>query len=133
MGNGTVSRMQLADHPAWSGALRRDGLAARMILLVVVSAAVEDREQVEGTGRLERLSLTELVRDARAAASAGFAGLLIYGASDRKDARAFIPSERDHIVLRAIRAGKEAGPELGVATAACVWASPAHGHRGPSL
>ncbi|MEP7003543.1 MAG: porphobilinogen synthase [Chloroflexota bacterium] len=127
MGNGTVSRSHLADHPAWSRAFGRDGLAARMILPVVVSASVEDRERVEGTGHLERLSLTELVRDARAAASAGFAGLLIYGATDRKDARAFIASERDHIVQRAIRAVKEAVPELGLVTDVCVCAYTDHG------
>src|SRR5258708_38248224 len=113
MGNGTVSRPHLADHPVWSRALGRDALAARMILPAIVSASVEDRELVEGTGRLERVSITELVRDARAAASAGFAGLLLYGVSDRKDARAFIASERDHIVTRALRAGKEAGPQRG--------------------
>lgn len=127
MNQGTVSRRNLADHPAWSRALGQDGLAARMILPVVVSASVEDRQLVEGTGRLERLSITELVRDARAAASAGFAGLLIFGATDRKDARAFIASERDHIVLRAIRAVKEAVPELGIATDLCVCAYTDHG------
>lgn len=120
-------RRDLAAHPAWAAALGRDGLAARMILPVVVSASVEDRERVEGTGGLERLSITELVRDARAAASAGFAGLLLYGASDRKDARAFIASERDHIVMRAIRAVKETVPELGIATDVCVCAYTDHG------
>ena len=123
----TTARRDLAAHPAWSRAFGRDGLASRMILPVVVSASVEDRERVEGTGRLERLSITELVRDARAAASAGFAGLLLYGATDRKDARAFIASERDHIVVRAIRAVKEAVPELGIATDVCVCAYTEHG------
>ncbi|MHB8631598.1 MAG: porphobilinogen synthase [Candidatus Limnocylindria bacterium] len=127
MGQGTVARRPLAEHPGWARALRGDGLASRMIIPVVVSASVEDRERVEGTGQLERLSLTELVRDARAAASAGFAGLLLFGATDRKDARAFIASERDHIVPRAIRAVKEAVPELGVATDVCVCAYTDHG------
>lgn len=123
----TAARRPLAEHPAWSRAFESDALAARLILPVVVSGSVEDRERVEGTGRLERLSLTELVRDARAAASAGFAGLLIFGATDRKDARAFIASERDHIVMRAIRAVKEAVPELAVATDVCVCAYTDHG------
>ncbi|HEX9494242.1 MAG TPA: hypothetical protein VGA38_00610 [Candidatus Limnocylindria bacterium] len=127
MGPETVSRHPFAEHPAWARAFGDDRLAARMILPVVVSGAVEDRERVEGAGKLERLSLTELVRDARAAASAGFAGLLVFGASDRKDARAFIASERDHIVTRAIRAVKEAVPELGVATDVCVCAYTDHG------
>jgi len=127
VGPETVARRPLAEHPVWSRALRADLLASRMILPVVVSAAVEDRERVEGAGGLERLSITELVRDARAAASAGFAGLLLFGASDRKDARAFIASERDHIVPRAIRAVKEAVPELGIATDVCVCAYTDHG------
>jgi len=127
MGPETVARRPLAEHPVWARALRGDRLASRMILPVVVSALVEDRETVEGTGHLERLSLTELVRDARTAASAGFAGLLLFSATDRKDARAFIASERDHILLRAIRAVKEAVPELGVATDACVCAYTEHG------
>ena len=127
MGQGTVARRPLAEHPVWARALHGDGLASRMILPVVVSASVEDRERVEGTGQLERLSITELVRDARAAASAGFAGLLLFGATDRKDARAFIASERDHILPRAIRAVKEAVPELGVAIDVCVCAYTDHG------
>jgi len=127
VGPETVARRPLAEHPAWSRALGGATLASRIILPVVVSAAVEERERVEGTGGLERLSLTELVRDARAAASAGLAGLLIFGATDRKDARAFIASELDHIVPRAIRAVKEAVPELGVAADVCVCAYTDHG------
>jgi porphobilinogen synthase len=127
MGQGTVARRPLAEHPVWARALHADGLASRMILPVVVSASVEDRERVDGTGQLERLSITELVRDARVAASAGFAGLLLLGATDRKDARAFIASERDHILPRAIRAVKEAVPELGIATDVCVCTYTDHG------
>lgn len=125
--SGATLTRDLREHPVWSRGLRSDALVSRMILPVVVSGAVEDRERIEGTAGLERLSITELVRDARSAASAGFAGLLIFGATDRKDERAFIASERDHIVLRAIRAVKEAVPELGIATDVCVCAYAGHG------
>jgi porphobilinogen synthase len=94
---------------------------------VIVGSAVEDREKVEAAPWLERLSLTEVVREARSAASAGIAGLLLFGISDRKDEHAFLASERDHVVARAIRAVKEAVPELGVATDVCVCAYTAHG------
>lgn len=127
MGQGTAARSRLADHPAWARAFASDRLAGRMILPAVLSGSVEDREKVEGAAGLERVSLTELVRDARSAASAGFAGLLLFGATDRKDARAFIASERDHIVPRAIRAVKEAVPELAVVTDVCVCAYTDHG------
>src|SRR5213076_1192943 len=47
--------------------------------------------------------------------------------SDRKDEHAMLASEPDHVVPRAIRAIKEAVPELGVATDVCVCAYTAHG------
>ena len=94
---------------------------------VIVSARVEDRERVGDLPWLERVSITELVRDARAAASAGIAGLLLFGVSDRKDERAMIASERDHVVTRAIHAVKDAAPDLAIATDVCVCAYTPHG------
>jgi len=98
-----------------------------MVKPVIVSARVEDRERVPEAPWLERLSLTELVRDARAAVSAGLAGFLVFGTSDRKDERAMIASERDHVVTRAIHALKDAVPDLAVATDVCVCAYTPHG------
>jgi len=123
----TLARGRLAEHPVWSRALARADLAGRVVLPVIVGSAVEDREKIEGAPWLERLSLTEVVREARAAASAGLAGLLLFGISDRKDEHAMLASEPDHVVARAIRAVKEAVPELGVATDVCVCAYTAHG------
>jgi porphobilinogen synthase len=123
----TLARGRLAEHPVWSRALASADLAGRVILPLIVGSAVEDRERIEAAPWLERLSLTEVVREARAAASAGLAGLLLYGISDRKDEHGFLASEPDHVVSRAIRAVKEAVPELGVATDVCVCAYTAHG------
>lgn len=123
----TLTRGRLADHPLWSTALRAPAVAGRLIQPVIVSAAVEDRERVPDVPWLERLSLTELVRDARTASSAGIAGLLLLAAPDRKDERAMLASERDHIVTRAIHAVKDAVPDLAVATDVCVCAYTPHG------
>jgi porphobilinogen synthase len=123
----TLARGRLADHPLWSRVLAGQSLASRLVRPVIVSARVEERERVPDAPWLERVSITELVRDARAAASAGFAGLLIFGASDRKDERAMIASERDHIVTRAIHAVKDAAPDLAIATDVCVCAYTSHG------
>src|SRR5438093_5853712 len=127
MRQATLARGRLAEHPVWSRALAHADLAGRLILPVIVGSAVEDREKVEAAPWLERLSLTEVVREARAAASAGLAGLLVFGMSDRKDEHAILASEPDHVVPRAIRAVKEAVPELGVATDVCVCAYTSHG------
>jgi porphobilinogen synthase len=127
MTRGTLTRGRLAEHPLWSDALQAADLAGRLILPVVVSADTVDRERIEGTGGLERLSVTELVRAARTASAAGLAGLLLFGATDRKDGRAFIASDRDHIVVRAIHAVKQALPDFPVATDVCVCAYTDHG------
>lgn len=123
----TLARGRLADHPLWSRAMAGQTLASHLVKAVIVSARVEERERVPDAPWLERLSITELVRDARAAASAGLAGLLIFGASDRKDERAMIASERDHVVTRAIHAVKDAAPDLAIATDVCVCAYTPHG------
>lgn len=123
----TLTRGRLADHPLWSRALAAPSLRARLVRPVIVSARVEDRERVPDAPWLERVSITELVRDARVWASAGVAGVLVFGTSDRKDERAMLASERDHIVTRAIHAVKDAAPDLAVATDVCVCAYTPHG------
>lgn len=127
MTRGILTRGRLAEHPLWAGALDAPELDGRLVLPVVVSGDVEDRERIEGTGGLERLSVTELVRTARTASAAGLAGLLLFGATDRKDGHAFIATERDHIVVRAIHALKAALPDFPVATDVCVCAYTDHG------
>jgi porphobilinogen synthase len=127
MVRGLLARGRLAEHRVWREALEADELAARLILPLVVSDAVEDRERVEGAGGLARISITEAVRDARAAAAAGLAGVLVFGASERKDETAMIASQPDHIVARAVRALKDALPDLAVATDVCVCAYTTHG------
>jgi porphobilinogen synthase len=127
MRQATITRGRVAEHPVWSRALGSPNLLSRTILPLIVASAVDDREKVEDAPWLERLSLTEAVREARAAASAGIAGVLLYGVSGRKDEHALLASEPDHVVSRTIRAIKHAVPDLGVATDVCVCAYTAHG------
>ncbi len=127
MGQSTLVAGRLAEHPLWSRALGAEDPAGHLVLPVIVSAAVEDRERVADAGGLERLSITEVVREARRASQQGLAGLLLFGATDRKDESALLASERDHVVVRAIRAVKQAIPDLAVATDVCVCAYTAHG------
>src|ERR1044072_6964799 len=127
MRQATLVRGRLAEHPLWSRALAAPRLGPRVIPPVIVSARVEDRERVPEAPFLERLSIPELVRDARQAASDGIAGLLLFGHSDRKDETAMLASERDHVVSRALHAVKDAAPDLAVATDVCVCAYTPHG------
>src|SRR2546428_14084803 len=79
MRQATLARGRLTEHPVWSRALANPDLVGRVILPVIVGSAIEDREKVEAAPWLERLSLTEVVREARSAASAGFPGVLPFG------------------------------------------------------
>lgn len=127
MSQTALARGRLADHPLWARALASPELGQRLILPAIVSASVADRERVEGTGGLERLSVTEVVREARQASRLGLAGLLLFGSADRKDESAVLASQPDHIVPRAIRAIKDAVPGIAVASDVCVCAYTAHG------
>ena len=99
MSQATLIRGRLAEHSIWRRALAYPALAGHLIQPAIVSARVEDRERVSDAPWLERLSLTELVRDARAASSAGIAGLLLFGSADRKDEAAMLASERDQVAF----------------------------------
>ena len=124
---GTLTRGRMAEHPVWRKVLAADQLAGRLVQPVIVSDAVDDRERVDGAGGLARISITEAVREARAASAAGIAGLFVFGASERKDENALLAIQRDHVVPRAVRAIKDALPELAVATDVCVCAFTTHG------
>lgn len=122
-----LARGRLADHPVWRKVLVAEELAARLVLPLIVADAVDDHERVEGAGGLERISVTEAVRRARGAVTAGIAGVLVFGVSDRKDENAVLASQPDHVVPRAVRAIKDALPDLAVATDVCVCAYTTHG------
>src|SRR5437879_13446530 len=127
MRQATLARGRLAEHPVWSRALANPDLAGRVILPVIVGSAIEDREKVEAAPWLERLSVTEVVREARSAASAGLAGLLLFGLSDRKDVHAMLAGEPDHVVPRAIRAETDDAPRRAVPPAVPHSATPPPG------
>src|SRR2546429_5017696 len=97
MRQATLARGRLAEHPIWSRALARPDLAGRVILPVIVGSAIEDREKVEVAPWLERLSLTEVVREARAAASAGPPGLLLFGITAPQDEAPVLASGPRHV------------------------------------
>ncbi|HUG56331.1 MAG TPA: hypothetical protein VMJ92_04560 [Candidatus Limnocylindrales bacterium] len=127
MNAGTLTRGRLWQHPVWGRALGEDGLGRRLILPIVVSDAVEERQRVEHAAGIERLSVTEAVREAQAAAVAGLAGVLLVAQTDRKDETALLAVQRDGVLPRAIRAIKERLPDLAVASEVCVCHHTAHG------
>ncbi len=127
MTNLARARSRLATRPGFSAALQ-GGLRERLIQpLIVFSADEEERRAIPSLPGQYLLSLTEAVREARLAARAGIAGVLLFGAPDRHDETALLAAQREWAVPRAIAAIKDAVPELGVATDVCVCAYASHG------
>lgn len=77
-----------------------------------------------------QLSVDELVRDVREAAGLGIPAVLLFGLPATKDAYGTEAYARDGIVQQAIRAIKDATPELVVIGDVCLCEYTSHGHCG---
>jgi porphobilinogen synthase len=77
-----------------------------------------------------RLSLDELVREAKDAAGLGIPAMLLFGLPASKDPRGSEAYAEDGIVQQAVRAVKDTVPDLLVVTDVCLCQYTSHGHRG---
>ncbi|HMU74487.1 MAG TPA: porphobilinogen synthase, partial [Elusimicrobiota bacterium] len=77
-----------------------------------------------------QLPVDQAVKDAREAARLGVPGVLLFGVPDRKDPLGKEAYAADGIVQRAVRALKDALPDLLVATDLCLCEYTDHGHCG---
>src|ERR1700734_947578 len=97
-------------------------------LFVVPGRAV--RHPVESMPGICQLSVDEAVAEAQAAAASGVLAVLVVGAPERKDARASEALDAQGLVARAIRAIKQACPQLLVWADVCLCGATDHGHCG---
>src|ERR1700733_1316723 len=97
-------------------------------LFVVPGRAV--RHPVESMPGICQLSVDEAVAEAQAAAASGVLAVLVFGAPERKDARASEALDAQGLVARAIRAIKQACPQLLVWADVCLCGATDHGHCG---
>ncbi len=77
-----------------------------------------------------RLSIDELLKEAKDAASMGIPALLLFGLPEDKDARGSEAYAEDGIVQQAVRAVKDTVPDLLVMTDVCLCQYTSHGHCG---
>ncbi|HSE92961.1 MAG TPA: porphobilinogen synthase [Methylomirabilota bacterium] len=77
-----------------------------------------------------RLSIDELLKEAKDAASMGIPALLLFGLPEDKDARGSEAYAEDGIVQQAVRAVKDTVPDLLVITDVCLCQYTSHGHCG---
>jgi porphobilinogen synthase len=103
---------------------------AHLIQPAFVVAGEGVREDVESMPGIERFSISELVAEATEIASAGIGAVLLFGVPADKDETGSGAYDDEGIVQMAVRALKEAHPELTVITDVCLCEYTTHGHCG---
>ena len=88
------------------------------------------RDPVGSMPGVSRLSLDELLKEAKDAASMGIPAVLLFGIPQSKDPRGSEAYAEDGIVQQAARAVKETIPDLLVITDVCLCQYTSHGHCG---
>jgi porphobilinogen synthase len=88
------------------------------------------RDPVSSMPGVSRLSLDELLKEAKDAASMGIPAVLLFGVPQSKDPRGSEAYAEDGIVQQAARAVKETIPDLLVITDVCLCQYTSHGHCG---
>jgi porphobilinogen synthase len=88
------------------------------------------REPIASMPGQFRLSVDELLKECKDAASMGIPGVLLFGIPQDKDARGSEAYAEDGIIQQAVRAVKETIPDLLVITDVCLCEYTSHGHCG---
>src|SRR5262250_54793 len=88
------------------------------------------REPITSMPGQFRLSIDELLKECKDAASMGIPGVLLFGIPQEKDARGSEAYAEDGIIQQAVRAVKETIPDLLVITDVCLCEYTSHGHCG---
>jgi porphobilinogen synthase len=103
---------------------------AHLIQPAFVVAEEGVREEVPSMPGIERLSINNLVEEAGEIAAAGIGALILFGVPGSKDDAGSGAYDDEGIVQMAVRALKEAHPDLIVMTDVCLCEYTSHGHCG---
>ncbi|HYJ22520.1 MAG TPA: porphobilinogen synthase [Solirubrobacterales bacterium] len=103
---------------------------AHLIQPLFVVAGENVREEVESMPGIERFSISGLVEEAAEVVAAGVGAVLLFGVPAAKDESGTGAYDDEGIVQMAVRALKEAHPELTVITDVCLCEYTSHGHCG---
>jgi porphobilinogen synthase len=103
---------------------------AHLVQPLFVTAGAAVREPVESMPGIERLSISELVTEAGKVLSSGVRSVLLFGIPADKDELGSGAYDEEGVIQLAVRAIKEAHPELLVITDVCLCEYTSHGHCG---
>lgn len=117
--------------PALRGLVRETHLSpADLIQPLFVTAGTDLREPVESMPGVSRYSISALVEEAGAIGEAGIPAVLLFGIPSGKDEAGSGAYDDEGVVQMAVRALKEAHPDLVVITDVCLCEYTDHGQCG---
>jgi len=116
---------------ALRGLVRETDLAPQHLVQPLFVVAGEGlRDEVPSMPGVERLSITELVAEATELQATGVGSVILFGIPSEKDEAGSGAYDPEGVVQLAVRALKEAHPDLVVMTDVCMCEYTSHGHCG---
>jgi porphobilinogen synthase len=103
---------------------------AHLVQPLFVTAGSDVREEVPSMPGVERLSISELVEEAGEVREAGVDSVLLFGVPAAKDEAGTGAYDDEGVIQMAIRALKDADPDLVVIADTCLCEYTSHGHCG---
>jgi porphobilinogen synthase len=103
---------------------------AHLVQPMFVQLGEDSRTPIEAMPGVERLSIGHAVEEAGAVHALGVPAVLLFGIPAEKDEKASGAYDDEGVVQLAVRAIKDAHPELVVITDVCLCAYTSHGHCG---
>jgi porphobilinogen synthase len=103
---------------------------SHLVLPMFVELGTDSRTPIEAMPGVERMSISHAVEEAGEAHELGVPAVLLFGIPAAKDESGSGAYDDEGVVQLAVRALKEAHPELVVMTDVCLCAYTSHGHCG---
>ena len=103
---------------------------SHLVYPMFVELGTDRRTPIEAMPGVERLSISHAVEEAGEAAGLGIPAVLLFGIPAEKDEQATGAYDDEGVVQLAVRAIKDAHPELVVITDVCLCGYTSHGHCG---
>ena len=131
MGQGMFRPRRLREKPLLRTLVRETRLAVDdLVYPAFVIHGRGMREPIASMPGQSRLSIDELLKEAKDVAAMGIPALLLFGLPAHKDPRGSEAYADDGIVQQAVRAVKDTVPDLLVVTDVCLCQYTSHGHCG---
>ena len=112
------------------GMVRETELTPAHLVLPLFVQLGEERTPVEAMPGVERLSISNVVEEAGQAHALGVPAVLLFGLPADKDLQGSGAYDEEGVVQLAVRALKDAHPDLVVMTDVCLCGYTSHGHCG---